>query len=48
MSLASKILDFFRRKENMSVGGGTKAVEKQIASGKMTARDRIKAIVDQD
>ena len=32
----------------MSVGGGTKAVEKQIASGKMTARDRIKAIVDQD
>ncbi|MHC1737313.1 MAG: acyl-CoA carboxylase subunit beta [Ignavibacteriaceae bacterium] len=48
MSLASKILDFFRRKETMSVGGGTKAVEKQIASGKMTARDRIKAIVDPD
>lgn len=48
MSLTSKILDFFRRKEKVSVGGGQKAVEKQIAMGKMTARDRIKAILDPD
>lgn len=48
MSFARKILDFFKRKEKVTIGGGTKAIEKQIAQGKMTARDRIKAIVDPD
>jgi len=48
MSFARKILDFFKRKEKVTIGGGTKAIEKQISQGKMTARDRIKAIVDPD
>ncbi len=47
MSLLNKVLDFFRRRENASIGGGQKAVEKQIASGKLTARERITALLDQ-
>ena len=30
MSFARKILDFFKRKEKVTIGGGTKAIEKQI------------------
>ncbi len=48
MWLTEKIAEFFHMKEKVSIGGGTKAVEKQIAMGKMTARDRIKAILDPD
>ncbi|HZW40091.1 MAG TPA: acyl-CoA carboxylase subunit beta [Ignavibacteriaceae bacterium] len=48
MSIATKFLDFFRRKENVQIGGGTKAIEKQMASGKMTARERIKTLLDKD
>lgn len=46
MSLIQKIVDFFRRRDRALVGGGKKAIEKQLASGKMTARDRIRAILD--
>lgn len=46
MSITQKILDFFKRKEKASSGGGEKALEKQIASGKLTARDRINQLVD--
>lgn len=46
MSLLNKVLDFFSRREKASVGGGPKAVEKQIASGKLTARERITALLD--
>lgn len=46
MSLLTKVLDFFSKREKATVGGGTKAVEKQIASGKMTARERITALLD--
>ncbi len=46
MSLIQKIVDFFRRRDRALVGGGKKAIEKQIASGKMTARDRIRALLD--
>jgi acetyl-CoA carboxylase carboxyltransferase component len=46
MSLLNKVLDFFTRRENASIGGGQKAVEKQIASGKLTARERITALLD--
>jgi len=46
MSFTSKIMDFFKKKEKVQTGGGTKAIEKQIAMGKMTARDRIKTLLD--
>lgn len=46
MSLKNKILDFFKKKEKLSVGGGEKAIQKQISMGKMTARDRIETILD--
>lgn len=46
MSFKTKVLDFFKRKDRASAGGGDKAVEKQIAMGKMTARDRIKTLLD--
>jgi acetyl-CoA carboxylase carboxyltransferase component len=42
----SKHLDYFRRKDKLLSGGGTKAIEKQTAMGKLTARDRITALVD--
>jgi len=48
MWLKDKIIEFFKRKEKVTVGGGNKAMEKQIAMGKMTARDRIKTILDPD
>jgi acetyl-CoA carboxylase carboxyltransferase component len=48
MWLKDKIVEFFKRKEKVTVGGGNKAMEKQIAMGKMTARDRIKTILDPD
>ena len=39
-------MDFFRRKDRLLSGGGTKAIEKQTAMGKLTARDRITALLD--
>lgn len=48
MSLKQKTLDLLRRREQAMVGGGEKAIEKQIAMGKMTARDRILMLVDKD
>lgn len=46
MSLSQRIMDFFKRKTSVTEGGGPKAVEKQIAMGKMTARQRIEALLD--
>lgn len=46
MQIKEKILDFFTRKNKASEGGGAKAIEKQKAMGKMTARDRINALLD--
>ena len=48
MSLKNKILEFFNRKAKVTTLGGPKAVEKQYAMGKMTARDRIKELLDPD
>ncbi|MBE0644871.1 MAG: acyl-CoA carboxylase subunit beta [Bacteroidetes bacterium] len=48
MSLASQMLEFFRRKAKVILGGGEKAIEKQVAMGKLTARERITAILDQE
>ncbi len=47
MSIRSKILDFFSRKDKVSEGGGAKAIAKQKAMGKLTARDRINALLDE-
>lgn len=46
MALARKIVEYFKRRDAAIVGGGPKAIEKQRASGKLTARDRIRAILD--
>lgn len=48
MSLKNNILDLRKRKEKALQGGGPKAIEKQVAMGKMTARERIKSILDED
>lgn len=46
MSIAGRILDFLTKKNKVTQGGGEKAVQKQIAMGKLPARQRIEAIVD--
>jgi len=48
MSLKKHILDLRKRKEKVEMGGGEKAIEKQVAMGKMTARERILTLIDQD
>ncbi|MCG8582235.1 MAG: acyl-CoA carboxylase subunit beta [Bacteroidales bacterium] len=48
MSLKKHILDLRKRKEQVEKGGGDRAIEKQAAMGKMTARERILALVDKD
>ena len=48
VSPISKHTDFFTRTARIKKGGGTKAVEKQLALGKLTARDRINALLDVD
>ncbi|MCZ7554824.1 MAG: acyl-CoA carboxylase subunit beta [Bacteroidia bacterium] len=48
MSLASSLMDFFRRKSKAILGGGEKAIEKQVSMGKLTARDRIMTLLDND
>lgn len=46
MAVDQKILDLAARKEKVSLGGGLPAIEKQHAIGKLTARERIDAILD--
>ena len=46
MSFFKKIQDFLTRSSSLTRGGGEKAVQKQIDSGKLTARDRIQALLD--
>jgi acetyl-CoA carboxylase carboxyltransferase component len=46
MSLAQKIFELFKRKEKVQTGGGQKAIDKQASMGKLTARERIKALLD--
>ncbi len=47
MAEDQKILDLQQRKEKLYSGGGAKAIEKQKAMGKMTARERIIALLDE-
>ncbi len=48
MSLKRNILDLRRRKKEAQQGGGEAAIGKQVAMGKKTARERIKAILDEN
>ncbi len=48
MSIRSKSNDLKKRMNSALQGGGQKAIAKQIAMGKMTARERILAIVDDE
>ena len=41
-----RIEDLFERRAKIEAGGGAKRIEKQHASGKMTARERIMALLD--
>ncbi len=48
MSLKRKIKELQKKREEVIQGGGEKAIKKQVAMGKMTARERIIEIVDKD
>jgi acetyl-CoA carboxylase carboxyltransferase component len=44
MSLKRNIQDLRQRKIEVQKGGGDEAIEKQVAMGKLTARERILSI----
>jgi methylmalonyl-CoA decarboxylase subunit alpha len=46
MSVMKRIVDFLTKKSAVAKGGGDKAISKQKAVGKMTARERIAALLD--
>lgn len=48
MSLKRKTKELIKKREQVLLGGGEKAIEKQQAMGKMTARERIRALLDED
>ena len=48
MPLKKKILELKKKREQVLQGGGEKAIEKQLAMGKLTARERIIALLDKD
>lgn len=48
MSLKRKTQELIKRREKVLMGGGEEAIEKQTAMGKMTARERIIALLDKD
>jgi acetyl-CoA carboxylase carboxyltransferase component len=43
-----KIEELKKRREEVQMGGGEAAIEKHKAMGKMTARERIIALLDND
>ena len=48
MALKKKIQELKKRREEVQMGGGEKAIEKQIALGKLTARERILKLLDKN
>ncbi len=48
MALKKKIQELKKRREQVQMGGGEKAIEKQIAMGKLTARERIIKLLDEN
>lgn len=47
MSLRNNILDLRKRRKEVEKGGGDEAIEKQVQMGKLTARERVLAILDE-
>jgi len=45
-TIQEKIQDLKARQDKIKLGGGTKRIEKQHASGKLTARERIEKLLD--
>ncbi|HMM20450.1 MAG TPA: carboxyl transferase domain-containing protein [Selenomonadales bacterium] len=45
-TVSEKITDLKKRQEAVMLGGGPKRIEKQHASGKLTARERIEKLLD--
>ncbi len=48
MPLKRKILELQKKREQVLAGGGERAIEKQIAMGKLTARERIVSLLDKN
>jgi len=48
MPLKRKIRELHERREQVQKGGGDKAIEKQTAMGKLTARERIISLLDEE
>jgi len=48
MPQKDKILELQKRRELVQLGGGESAIEKQLAMGKLTARQRIESILDKE
>jgi methylmalonyl-CoA decarboxylase subunit alpha len=48
MALKKQIQELQAKREEIRMGGGAKAIEKQEAMGKMTARNRITSLLDRD
>lgn len=48
MPLKKKIQELKKKREEVQMGGGEKAIEKQLSMGKLTARERIISLVDDD
>lgn len=46
MASAKKMSELQKRREQIQLGGGEKAIQKQVAMGKLTARERIIQILD--
>lgn len=47
MASNKKVLELKKRREEVQQGGGEKAIQKQVAMGKMTARERIIKLLDE-
>jgi methylmalonyl-CoA decarboxylase subunit alpha len=46
VATSNKHVDFYKRTDRLLKGGGNTAIEKQMSMGKLTARDRIHALLD--
>jgi acetyl-CoA carboxylase carboxyltransferase component len=48
MPTDKKVEELKKRREEVQLGGGEKAIQKQVAMGKLTARERIIKLLDED
>lgn len=48
MPLKKKIQELKKKREEVQMGGGEKAIEKQLSMGKLTARERIVSLLDKN